>query len=181
VICIGFGTNEKLYSKVICWASRSDWSHTWIEYPSGVWGGRWAIHATPDGLIKVPLERVHARYTRRKAYECKCDLEEGFKWGRQHVSAEYDYGVIWNLILLVLLRATGWVWLWEMVARNLSKYSCSEYVMGFLKAAGVFTTDNERLFLETTGVMGATRVDPELTTPGDLERFCEVSDDFQAL
>lgn len=166
MICIGFGTNDRWTSKLIRWATKSPWSHVWIEYPSDIWGGRWAAHSRLDGLAKVPLERIEATYSPRKIYELRVkrnSLASGFRWARGHITAGYDYGVVWNGVLLVLYRATKWQWLWHIVMRNAAKFSCSEFVGGFLKAAGV---------------SGTAGMDPELTTPGDLEGFCSSSDDF---
>jgi hypothetical protein len=174
MIYIGFGTNEKWTSKLIRWATKSEWSHTWVEYPSGVWGGRWVAHSWKDGVVKVPLEQVEANYTKRKLYECRVDLSTGFKWARSYITADYDYGVIWNGLILALHRATKWDWLMQIAARNAAKFSCSEFVASILKASGVRG-------LESSGVVGddvEDRFDPELTTPGDVERFCAASDDF---
>ena len=166
MIVIGFGTNEKWTSKLIRWATDSPWSHCWIEYPSGVWGGRWVAHSWSDGVVKVPLEQVEAAYPKRKIYECRVDvdkLQPGFTWSRKYIAADYDYGVIWNGFLLVLWKATGWKYLHKIVHRNATKFSCSEFLAGFMKAAGVTGTES---------------LDPELTTPGELEEFCSSSDDF---
>jgi hypothetical protein len=166
MICIGFGTNEKWTSKLVRWATKSKWSHVWIEYPSGVWGGRWVAHAWAGGVVKIPLEQVEAAYPIRKVYECRVcvnKLMPGFDWARQYIGAKYDYGVVWNGLMLVLYRATGWKRLWKMLIRNSSKLSCSEFASGFLKAAGV------------DGTKG---LDPEFTTPGILDEFCSGSDDF---
>jgi hypothetical protein len=174
MICIGFGTNDKLASRLIRWATRSEWSHVWIEYPSGVWGGRWVAHSWADGVVKVPLERVEAAYPRRLVYECRADLTEGLKWARQYIAAAYDYGVIWNGLLLALYRATGWGWLSKAVHRNAARYSCSEFVGGIFKASGVQGVES------SGAIVGEVedRFDPELTTPGDLAKFCADSDDF---
>jgi len=174
MICIGFGTNERLTSKLIRWATRSDWSHVWIEYPSGVWGGRWVAHSWADGVVKVPLERVEKAYPKRRLYECQVDVSDGLTWARKYIAASYDYGVIWNSLVLILYRATGWQWLKQIAARNAARFSCSEFVGGILKASGVKG-------VESSGVVdpdAVDRFDPEMTTPGDLERFCATSDDF---
>jgi len=166
MICIGFGTNEKWVSRLIRWATKSVVSHVWIEYPSGVWGGRWAAHSWDRGVVKVPLEQVEEAYPTRRIYELKIQVDQlspGFDWARKRIYAAYDYGVIWNGLLLVLHRATGWKFLEGAIHRNAAKFSCSEFVAGFLKAAGVNGTES---------------VDPELTTPGDLEKFCSSSNDF---
>lgn len=166
MICIGFGTNEKWTSKLIRWATGSEWSHAWLEYPSSVLGGRWAVHSGAQGVVLVPLERVERAYTKRKIYECGAPLGPGLDWARKFIGVSYDFGVIWNGLLLVLHRATGWEWLHRMVVRNAVKMSCSEFVAGILKASGVAGTED---------------VDIELTPPGDLERLCYNSDDFQVV
>lgn len=180
MILVGFGTNDKLASRLIRWATRSEWSHVWIEYPSGVWGGQWVAHSWADGVVKVPLECIEAAYPRRKLYECRLDLTEGLKWARQYIAAGYDYGVIWNGFLLVLHRATGWQWLTRLIARNAAKFSCSEFVSGILKASGVRGVRSSGAVEVTSDELGVDgdRFDPELTTPGDLDRFCADSDDF---
>lgn len=163
MICVGFGTNEKWTSKLIRWATRSPWSHVWIEYPSAIWGGRWVAHSWAEGVTKVPLDQVETMYPVRKTFECRPNMEAGFLWARKYVNAGYDYGVIWNGLLLVLHHATGWEWLHKIVIRSAAKFSCSEFVCGFLKAAEVAGTES---------------MDLELTTPGDLEKFCSSSKDF---
>lgn len=163
MICVGFGTNDKWTSRLIRWATRSEWSHAWIEYPSSILGGRWAVHAGPNGVVPVPIEQVEEAYPKRKLYECSVNLDLGFQWARNRIGAKYDYGVIWNGIILVLHRVTGWEWLNEVVTRNAVRMSCSEFVAGILKASGVD---------------GTADMDIELTPPGDLERLCHDSGDF---
>lgn len=163
MICIGFGTNQKWTSKLIRWATKSEWSHTWITYPSSVWGGYWAAHSGPNGVVKIPLERMKQMYPESIHYELGAGVDDfvlGFEWASQHVGQDYDYGVIWNALLLVLWRATGWRYLWKLVARNSTKFTCSEFVTGFLIASGV---------------PGILKVDPELTPPGVLQEFCDDS------
>lgn len=164
MIFIGFGTNEKWTSKLIRWATESDWSHCWIEFKS--LGDGWGVHSGPDGVVLVPIERIEETYPERTLYELNIDVEKvhlGFRWARDRVGADYDYGVIQNLILLLLWKATKWRFLWDLVARNASKFSCSEFVSGFLVAAKV------------PGVGG---LDPETVYPGLLEEFCDNSTNF---
>ena len=158
MICIVFGTNNKFRSKLIRWVTKSAWSHVWIEYPSGIWGGTWAAHSSYNGVVKLPVENVRRTYPAYKVYRCNYNLEKGLQKAREYIGAKYDYGVIWNGLLLVLLRLTGWKFLWKIAARNANKFSCSEFVSSILKASNLYSGD------------------PELTTPGDLELFCRESD-----
>jgi hypothetical protein len=166
MIYVGFGTNNKLRSKLIRWATKSKWSHAWIEYHSDLWGGVWAVHSHKQGVVKVPFEQIYEEYTKRKIYQCDCDTERGFAWASKRVGLQYDYGVIWNGILLVLYGLFGWEFLWKLVVRDAARMSCSEFVAGFLKAAEIEGMEN---------------FDPELTTSGMLEKFCFSSKDFTAL
>lgn len=165
MICICFGTNDKWTSRLIRWVTKSDVSHTWIEYPSEVLGGLWVVHSSSDGVVAEPQERVCNRYPTYEAYECLIDLSDGFRWARQHIGyTEYDYGVIWNGLLLVLYGLTQWEWLKKIVWRCASKLSCSEFNTGFLQNAGT--------------AKGIEEYDAELTTSGALREFCRSSDDF---
>ena len=164
MVCVGFGTNEKWTSKLIRWVTKSECSHVWIEYPSVTWGGRWVVHSWGSaGVVKVPLEQVEKDYPTHRSYECSLNIDGGFQWARQRLGARYDYGVIWNGFLLVLHRITGWGWLNDVLHRNAARFSCSEFVAGFLKAAGVPGTEH---------------MDPEFITPEALREFCAWSEDF---
>jgi hypothetical protein len=157
MVTIGFGTNGKWTSRLIRWATRGDISHAWLEYPSLLWGGRWVAHAGSNGLVKVQLTRVERAYPNHRVYACKRELESGLRGVAGYVGAEYDFlGAIWNGILLVMLRITGWGWLWRIVHRNTSKVTCSEFVT---------------LFLQSAGLPGSMEIDAELTTPIGLETW----------
>jgi len=166
MICICFGANDKWVSKLICWATEADYSHTWIEYPSMVWGGLWVAHSSSGGVVKVPQERVRKTYPVSEIYECRVDLDDGFRWARGYIGAKYDYGVIWNAILLVLYRFTKWEFLKKIVWRCTSRMSCSEFGAGILKNSGIAGTED---------------MDIELTTTGALRSFCMASDDFEII
>jgi hypothetical protein len=167
VICVCFGTNERWTSRLIRWATDAEYSHTWGEYPDVVWRGTWAAHSSKKGVVKIPAERVHEEYPKHIVYECKVDLSKGIDWARDRFGADYDYGVIWNALLLVIYRYTQWKWLEKIVARCETKLSCSEFWTGLLKNAGT--------------VAGMEDMDPELTTSGALRQFMRYSDDFELI
>jgi len=176
---IGFGTSNKLHSRLIRWVTRSPWSHVWVEYESEAWGGEWAAHAGPSGVVKVPLETVHAEQSKRKVYDCRLDLIPGLRASRGHVGAAYDYrSVLWNGLLLLLSRVFAREWLTKIVTRNRSKMSCSEFVSTIMKRAGVFDTERAVKPLFAMGVSNGESLDPEFVTPGALEQFCAASEDF---
>jgi hypothetical protein len=163
MIRIGFGTNNKLHSRLIRRVIDFRWSHTWIEYPSELWGGAWAAHAGPHGVVKVPLEKLHGVYPKHISFDCHVDVRGGFSWAHGAVGAPYDYGVLWNGLLYATHRATKWNWLRKVAMRNTARFTCSEFVTGFLKAADV------------RSVAG---LDPELTPPDVLYRIVEQSGEF---
>lgn len=163
MIKIGFGTNSKPHSALIRWATDSPWSHVWIEYESQLWGGWWAAHSGPTGVAKIPLIKLLNEYPKNVQFYCNADVRGGFSWAHIAVGAPYDYGVIWNGLLYAIHRATKWDFLRRMAHRNTAKYTCSEFVTGFLKASGI------------RSVAG---LDPELTTPGNLYKVVEQSGEF---
>lgn len=166
MICIGFGASDSVRSKLIRWATKSDWSHVWVEYQSRAWGGYWAAHSTEKGVVKEPAARVKRRYNRAVLFEAKFDLTPGMSSARTLVGKPYDFMVIWNALLLILSRWIRYGWLVQYVSRDLSKVTCSEFVATIIKRSGL---------------QEAKGLDPELTTPGDLHRLCERSREFRIL
>jgi len=163
MIYVCFGTNQKFHSRLIRLVTKSKWSHVWIEYPSKTWGGWWGADSSPHGVTKRPAEIIHKEYPKRICYKCEASLEGGFRWARKHINSKYDYAAFWNLFLYLLLKFTQWKFLWKIVARNSSKFTCSEFATGVLQASNI--TFSERL-------------DAELTTPAMLQYFISTSDKF---
>lgn len=141
-------------SRLIRWALRSEVSHVFIEYPSGVWGGRWAAEATKGGVRKVQASKsrkhVYAEFV------CKFDMRPGLVGAAKYVGDEYDYPGAVLLGLLALL----WRWFKVKVRRPLRSSKaqfCSEFV--------------------ARALMGVKEVqvggwDPEKSGPDRLLRFC---------
>lgn len=164
-INVCFGTNKSFKSRLICWTTRSSLSHSWVEYDSHVWEGRWVAHATARGVIKEIQPNVRKRYPTHRIYRCKADLKKGLRAVRTYVgTADYDFGVIWNGVLLLLHRVTRWQWLYNIAARNTAKLTCSEFVALILKESGLPEMDE---------------IDPELTTTGELETLVSKSSAFE--
>ena len=161
---IGFGTNDKWHSRLIRWLSRGQYSHAWIEFDCpGM--GKVILHAsalrvgwrTVYGVAIVPDFKVYQVYPSRVRYRIDADLYSGLHWARGMVGAGYDFGVIWNGLLLILLRLTGWSWLEKYVMRNANRVSCSEMVSSILSVSGT---------------PGSDIIDPELTMSSGENPVC---------
>lgn len=164
-IFVGFGKDKGCKGRLICCATKAQYSHSWIEYPSNVWGGRWIAHATSRGVIKEFHKHVYDRYPKRVRYRCKIDLDKGIEAVRGRVGrSDYDFGGIVNLLILVLHRATKWKLWHAFVCRNDEKVTCSEFVAIILDEAGVKPTE---------------KLDTEITTTGDLVKLVKNSEHFE--
>ena len=185
MICIGFGANDSLRSKLIRWATGSEYSHVWIEYPSTCWGGQWVAHSAEHGVVKEPCERVRARYDRTYIFEVKdFDLTPGMQASKELLGRRYDFKVIWNGLLLVLNRVLKSKWLWKLAAKDMSKLSCSEFVTVVMMRAGLPAIQSGEFVHQVMGrlgIEGATEVEPEFVTPGNLFRLCKSSKTFWTL
>ncbi len=171
-VYIGFGKDKGLKGRFICGTSDAEFSHSWVEYYSGVWGNRWVCHATKRGVIKEFHEHVYDRYPKRVLYRCDLDLKDGIEKVRGRVGrSNYDFGGILNLCILWLFRKTGWKFWNRFVVYDKTRVTCSELVAEMLDYAGVKNKKKE--------------IVPDITTTGDLVelvancekfRFVEPSD-----
>lgn len=162
-VVVGFGRDRSLRSRLIRWATAGRWSHTWLELH--LWGGAWALHSGARGVAVVPLRQVTPTYTAVARYAV-AGLPEAAVLAVAHtyVGRPYDYrAVLWNGLLLVLLRLTGWQRLHDAVVRDAARYSCSELVAAILGGAGL---------------EGLPALDPELTTPQNLADLCAAGGPF---
>jgi hypothetical protein len=169
MVVIGFGSRPNNFlSWLIRAATGGSWSHVWIEWESSLWDGVWVTHAQQVGIVTSPIEVVFEKYSLRRRYGVEdIRVRLGLRRMRKECGKPYDYvTVIYNTLLLVLLRLTGWGRLRTMVLRNAARFTCSEFVA---------------LVLKRSGLPGTDRLDPELTTPGALETFCAESRFFTKL
>jgi len=151
---IVFTAGTHWISRLIRWALRSEVSHVYIEYPSGMWGGRWAAEATKGGVRKVPGWK--ARHNVYAEFRCKFETKPGFAAVSKYLGEEYDYTGAVALGLLALL----WRWFRVKVRhpfRSSKAQFCSEFVTHWLQGCEVEHT---------------ARWDVERSGPGRLYRFC---------
>lgn len=167
------GFTSKSSSKLIQWLAPyitgSKWIHTWVEYISPSWGGRWVAHASSKGVVIVPATR-YLRSIRGKGeivrYKVKnLDTAAGMSKCRLLIGRDYDYkSLVWNLFLVLLYKWFGRLLGTPRIDRT--KITCSEFVSSILKEAGAWGEQN---------------IEPEFLSPGALESLCHGSPDFEVL
>jgi hypothetical protein len=163
MIIVGFGTNEKFFSRFMRWLTDSCWSHSWIEF---TYEGKPAIiQSGPKGVEIISIKKVYNDYPNRIRYKSDHDVSEGVKWGLERVGSKYDFGIVfWNAFILLLFKFLHWNWLWKILLKNPDKFTCSEFVVEFLKKCNI------------EGLGG---YESEFVTPAVLEEFCKKSEDFE--
>lgn len=163
MIVVGFSRGNSWLATAIRWFTKSHWAHTWIEYPSHTWGGRWIAHATDRGVVKEPAEPKLRNWVVVARYEARPDLTKGLEACRGYVGKPYDFMAVAGHVV----RITGhWLTGRRLFnpSRDAARLTCSEFVARILQAAGV---------------PGTEEWDPESITPGDIEKLCSASDNFQ--
>jgi hypothetical protein len=166
VFVLGFGTNKKFTSRLIRRISDSWCSHAWIEYSSLSFGGMWAVHAQPEGIIKESIFSAWRKYPTRRRFEVIVEPEkirEAIAHAIALLGRPYDYGVIVNGLKLLRLRRTGRS---SRIRRNNYKLHCSEFICIVLR------------YLE---IDGAYDLDPEATYPGKLYEFVSGHPQFRPI
>jgi len=141
-------------SRLIRWVLRSEVSHVFIEYPSGMWGGRWVAEATKGGARKV--QAYKARHNVAAEFVCKVDMRPGLIGAARYVGDAYDYPGAVVLGILALL------WRWFRIKlrqplRHSKAQFCSEFVARVLMAVPEVQVSNW---------------DPEQAGPDRILRFC---------
>ncbi len=136
-VCFGRWNDWK--SKIICWVTRSEWSHVWLEYESAQWQSTMVVHADSKGVMIEPLTNFHERRKRpskRLSYKVMAgDVSLGFAQSKQYLGKDYGYLALFkNAIILLLLRfgvknLSG--------AKTADKFICSEFALLFLQHSNV--------------------------------------------
>lgn len=149
-----FTANPGWLGQLIRWLSSGKVSHAAIEYPSGMWGGRWVAEATWPTVRKVLA--VKARNHVKVEFECLFDPRPGL-----HAIAKY-FGNRYDLRRLFSLG--WWYFVWKLFKwkvrypfRSTRQQMCSELVARFFMASAL---------PETNGW------NPERITPEGLVSYC---------
>ncbi len=99
-----FTANTIWQSRAVRYILRAQVSHVYTEYPSGLWGGRWAAEATTHGGVrKVPAYKAHHHVYGE--FKCLFDAQPGLRAVRKYFGEKYDYvGAGWLGIVALVLR-----------------------------------------------------------------------------
>jgi hypothetical protein len=116
------------------------------------------LHADIGGVQIVTEKAFYAQRTLRYAFACQTPISVGL--ATSCIGERYDYvGLLWGLLRLILL------WLghsWHRPLQSPHVVVCSE-------------------FIARLGITSFAALNPEDTTPGDLLRICQASNEFTAL
>lgn len=166
MVLFGFSRDKGIKSKLIQWITDGKWSHAWIEYESADWSGLWVAQADVNGVSTEPSERVFKKKAEIVRYEVvDWDMTPGFKGVKSYIGADYDYlTVVWNSLLLILYKITKLGFLWQIVRRDSTKFTCAEFAS---------------LAIICSGMPGCGKLDPEMTTASMLLDFCAGSEYFK--
>jgi hypothetical protein len=149
----------------IRWFTSSYWAHTWIEYPSHVWGGRWIAHATERGIVKEPAEPKLKKWGAVARYGAPPNVTKGLEACRGYVGKPYDFMAIAGHVVRIVGHWLTGKRLFNP-SRDAARLTCSEFVAKILIEAEIVGTEDW---------------DSESITPGDIERLCSTSEDFRML
>ena len=159
-VTIVFTAKQLWTSRLIRWGTGSRVSHVYIEYPSELWGGRWAAEATVTGVRKVIAPKARKGFV--EEFACGVDLSEGLLSISKYFGERYDFVGVARFGFPILF----WRW-FKVKIRHLTRDSdsqfCSELVARALKGAGLPGTEKWE----------AERIDPE-----ELYQYCKQNHDL---
>jgi len=153
---IVFTAPTKLSSRIVQYVTRSHVSHVYIEYPSDLWGGRWAAEATRENGVRKVVARK-ARHDVCAEFYCKFDTQAGLAAVSKYLGEDYDYFGVGFFGLVIYVKRWFSAKLKHPLRSSKSQF-CSEFVARFFKGSHL---------------AGAEGWDPELSSPERLYRFCE--------
>ena len=133
-------TAKKLWtSRLIRWSTGSRVSHVYIEYPSELWGGRWAAEATVSGVRKVIVPKARKGFI--EEFHSTLELQKGLASISKYFGERYDFIGVARFGLPILF------WRWfrvkiRHVTRDSKSQFCSELVARVFKNAGLPGTND---------------------------------------
>jgi hypothetical protein len=153
LICLAASKNW--YGRLIRKLTGSKYNHAYIIYTSYLFGGWWGVEIAEDGVVKLPLEKIKAKYYLNDCFEYEYNLDLGLQRTRQMVGKKYDWLGVLGFGLKILIKR-----LFRRKVDNTlqagGRLFCSEYVASVLKLAGAF---------------GFEKVVPEEMSPGDIAKI----------
>jgi hypothetical protein len=184
-IRVGLSTTKGSFlSWLIRKFTRGKYSHSWISYPSDLWGGYWMAHSDEKGVRKIPavpyLSNEKIRYAQ---WRCKFDLGPALKKCRNYVGKKYDFKAL--LIGFPLKFLVYWLSGKTIMnpTQDKSKMTCSEFVAIILQAVTFTKEQSEDFGVNHTGSLpDVDQWNAESITPKELDDyFCKYPELFQML
>jgi hypothetical protein len=167
MVRIGFHSRKGLWPWLVSKVTGSKWVHTWVEYESKDWGGRWIMHASLKGVFTLPAEQVESGKDIEEVsiFESLTDIRPALESCSIFVGRKYDiWTLLWNMVLLLLYKASGA----ELgkKARNPGRFTCSEFVT---------------LVLQRGNLHEVKYLTAEFVKPGELWDILENSPSFRRI
>ena len=156
MVRIVFTASNTWIGRAIRWLTKGRVSHCFFQHPSVTWGGEWSTEATWPMVLQRPAER--SRHNIVKEFECRFDIEDGFKANRQEIGKWYAFE---GLAVFGL-----WLLIWRVFRHKIRHPfhstkgdSCSELAT--------------KVFRSSKQLPDADKLDPDYTDPESLLKFCE--------
>jgi hypothetical protein len=154
MIKVAFTASHTLFGRLIRYMSRGRVSHCIIQYPDALWGGEWVAEATFPTVRMVPAEK--SRHSIVEEFECLFDAPAAFKKIRMEIGKSYDFLLIADMsILLLLWRFLGYKMKHPFAGSGGDV--CSELVVKFFQAAKLDESS---------------QLNPNTATPQQLMEYC---------
>jgi len=155
-VTLVFTASQFFLSRLIRWITGGRTSHVMIEYPSALWGNRWAAEATVGGTRMIRADRVNHHVV--AVYECRFNAQDALQAISGYIGdTGFDYPGLVSLAVPKLV----WRWFRKKVRNpihNNPGMFCSELVATMLMAAKLPGTENWIA---------------EEITPEDILKYCE--------
>lgn len=166
---IGLNTDRSgnWFDKLLSWLIRKftggNYSHAWLLHKSNDYKTNLIIHATSGGVKVVEADKVLKRWKFWKLFKyAPKGLENALPSMAKYLGNDYDYGALIFFSWVIIAKN----WFKKKVKnpwRDPKAMICSEFVT---------------ILLQKANVQGAGLLDPETTSPKDLDTFLTQHKDF---
>lgn len=152
MIYVGFSTSNHFVSKAIEFFQQDNVSHAFLAFD--MFGVRWVIEAGLPGVVLVPMSRWKGKIVDLVPIHCSHTDDEVIRVAMEELGTPYDFGSLFGFIFTMVGK-----WFKLKVRNPLTSSGamvCSELVAKVL---------------QRVDYPGASALEPEQTTPSDLQMF----------